>query len=500
MKTTRFYILLALLLMAGEVTMQAQEYPGDLDVIYSSDNVYVTVVKSIDDKAFLAFGGTQSGDRTLMKITYDGEILDSIGLPTNRLEYWEQGNFTNGKFRYVSFGEDDNDTLPRLCVVDVDPEDLSMTYTGYNWEGLDFDHPSITAFYRSQVYTVFSKDGSLTLSYPVDSLWMIDQKESIHLIRFDEEGYVAKERILSDCTATLTNYFFSAPDSLGCRIILRNTDNHVYECYTCYTFDAELETVSVVEDVGRVYYSGPNVSGWFNTISEVPIGMEYNPFNRRTYSFGSECPFGKKTEMDVIMGVFDEDFNHLNWTWGIINPDGNDEGYGVCFGEQGEVYMLGWMDIRTGWNLYVGFMDEDLNKLSEIYFKPEDYNLGPLDIAVCPNGGCIVCSNRSKTTGYTDYCIFRITPEDFLNVEEAHSHGFAVATAYPNPGKDVLNIRTGLKDARVEVYDLNGRMVYGREITENVTSINAEGWLSGTYVWKVIANGKEVESGKWIKQ
>jgi hypothetical protein len=64
----------------------------------------------------------------------------------------------------------------------------------------------------------------------------------------------------------------------------------------------------------------------------------------------------------------------------------------------------------------------------------------------------------------------------------------------------VLNIRTGLKDARVEVYDMNGRMVYRQEITGNVTSIDAEGWPSGTYVWKVITNGKEVESGKWIKQ
>ena len=37
-------------------------------------------------------------------------------------------------------------------------------------------------------------------------------------------------------------------------------------------------------------------------------------------------------------------------------------------------------------------------------------------------------------------------------------------------------------------------------LPENVTTINAEGWPSGTYVWKVIANGKEVENGKWIKQ
>ena len=91
-------------------------------------------------------------------------------------------------------------------------------------------------------------------------------------------------------------------------------------------------------------------------------------------------------------------------------------------------------------------------------------------------------------------------PEDFLNVEEAHSHGFSFATAYPNPGEDVLNIRTGLKDARVEVYDMNGRMVYGQEITENVTGINTTDWSEGTYVWKVMADGKEVESGKWIKE
>ncbi|MBO7617484.1 MAG: T9SS type A sorting domain-containing protein, partial [Bacteroidales bacterium] len=124
---------------------------------------------------------------------------------------------------------------------------------------------------------------------------------------------------------------------------------------------------------------------------------------------------------------------------------------------------------------------------------------------VCPNGGCIVCSNRSKTTGYTDYCIFRITPEDFLNVEEAHSHGFAVATAYPNPGKDVLNIRTGLQDAWVEVYDVNGRLVHRQDITENVTGIDAEGWAAGTYIWKVVVGPStgsvtKAETGKWIKE
>ena len=86
------------------------------------------------------------------------------------------------------------------------------------------------------------------------------------------------------------------------------------------------------------------------------------------------------------------------------------------------------------------------------------------------------------------------------DIEEAHDAGFAVAVAYPNPGHNTLNIRTGLQNARVEIYDLTGKLVCKKEITENVTSINAESWPSGAYVWKVIVEGKEAEVGKWIKE
>jgi hypothetical protein len=97
MKKVKLYTLLALLLMAGGVTVQAQEYPQDLEVIYKSDSVYVVTVRSIDENTFLAFGGTYSGSRTIMKMTYDGEILDSIGMPVTRMEYWRHGSFINGQ-------------------------------------------------------------------------------------------------------------------------------------------------------------------------------------------------------------------------------------------------------------------------------------------------------------------------------------------------------------------------------------------------------------------
>ena len=79
---------------------------------------------------------------------------------------------------------------------------------------------------------------------------------------------------------------------------------------------------------------------------------------------------------------------------------------------------------------------------------------------------------------------------------------------YPNPGGNTLNICTALPNASVEIYDLTGNLVCKKEITENVTSINAESWPSGVYVWKVytsiggVSTGSTtlVELGKWIKE
>jgi hypothetical protein len=70
----------------------------------------------------------------------------------------------------------------------------------------------------------------------------------------------------------------------------------------------------------------------------------------------------------------------------------------------------------------------------------------------------------------------------------------------PNPGIHTLNIRTALQNARVEVYDTYGRLIYSQALTENMTMIDATDWAEGVYVWKVYSNNKEAENGKWIKQ
>ncbi len=76
----------------------------------------------------------------------------------------------------------------------------------------------------------------------------------------------------------------------------------------------------------------------------------------------------------------------------------------------------------------------------------------------------------------------------------------SISKVYPNPGENILNIRTVISEGRIEVYDILGKVVYKQDITEEVTKIPTEGWAKGMYLWRVYSEGKEAEGGKWVKQ
>ncbi len=90
--------------------------------------------------------------------------------------------------------------------------------------------------------------------------------------------------------------------------------------------------------------------------------------------------------------------------------------------------------------------------------------------------------------------------EDGIEAVDESNESVALSSVYPNPGKDVFNIRTALPNAYVQVYDSNGKLIHSQALTENATGIDATDWAEGVYVWKVIADGKEAEVGKWIKE
>ena len=64
-----------------------------------------------------------------------------------------------------------------------------------------------------------------------------------------------------------------------------------------------------------------------------------------------------------------------------------------------------------------------------------------------------------------------------------------------------MNIRTALRNATLCVYDMQGRKIHEQEITDDITSVDASKWSSGTYIWKLTIDNEQltVEEGKWIK-
>lgn len=164
---------------------------------------------------------------------------------------------------------------------------------------------------------------------------------------------------------------------------------------------------------------------------------------------------------------------------------------------------MGFWSNLDSW-MMIEHLSPDFDTITTLYYDHEGERIHSTatSILATMDGGLLLVY-QSKNLDNTDQrwtTITKFPAEAFQGIEEAHDNGLKVAVAYPNPGKDVLNVRTALQNARVEVYDMNGRLIHSQALTENLTTIDAEDWAEGVYVWKVMANGKIVETGKWVKE
>ena len=171
------------------------------------------------------------------------------------------------------------------------------------------------------------------------------------------------------------------------------------------------------------------------------------------------------------------------------------------------IYVQNWnLGDRINYDSWVVIehLDENFETISEMYYTSgEDGNFIEVNSIVSTKEedlllvGYANSLNGDKSWNF----VTKFPASAFVSIEEAHAHNLKVAVAYPNPGGDVLNIRTGLRNATLQVYDMQGRIIHQQIITDDVTSIDASKWNSGTYIWKLkTENGKlKVEEGKWIK-
>ena len=171
------------------------------------------------------------------------------------------------------------------------------------------------------------------------------------------------------------------------------------------------------------------------------------------------------------------------------------------------IYVQNWnLGDRINYDSWVVIehLDENFETISEMYYTSgEDGNFIEVNsIVSTKEEDLLLVGYGNSLNGDKSWnFVTKFPASAFVSIEEAHAHNLKVAVAYPNPGGDVMNIRTSLRNCTLQVYDMQGRMVHQQEITDDVTSVDASGWSSGTYVWKLTINNEQltVEEGKWVK-
>ena len=108
----------------------------------------------------------------------------------------------------------------------------------------------------------------------------------------------------------------------------------------------------------------------------------------------------------------------------------------------------------------------------------------------------IDCHSAPARSRYSEFEYFLRVYWSVDGVDETTK---AATEIYPNPGNDQLNVRTSSKNAVIHVFNIYGEQITSLPLSNDATTINTETWPSGMYLWKVISDGKLVETGKWMK-
>lgn len=90
--------------------------------------------------------------------------------------------------------------------------------------------------------------------------------------------------------------------------------------------------------------------------------------------------------------------------------------------------------------------------------------------------------------------IFRDT---YLGVDE---NVLSQIKIYPNPVKDFLHIENLLSKTYLEIYDLNGRLLLEKTLTDSSEAVEVNFLSQGIYVYKIMDENQNSKTGKLIKE
>lgn len=198
---------------------------------------------------------------------------------------------------------------------------------------------------------------------------------------------------------------------------------------------------------------------------------------------------GEWVNTSIIQYVYDNEdriIERLDGTWVDTNNDWNisrriDFGYS----EDGLQYTVSFYK-KSGEN-WVWDMFNYQTVLFDAHLKLQQTAVESMIYEVMNEPGRI--NQLVFTLAETNEPIYLVTKENDKQL-------FSV---YPNPGTSCINIEAQTEGAVVRFYDLQGKLMKAKMFDFN-TSIDAENWPSGMYVWEIWHASRKQASGKWVKE
>ena len=506
MKTTKFYTLLVLLLMTGWVTMQAQENDRTLEYGYWADIVteqpegYVVDaegnVEIYTPEGLAWLSCVVNGLNGCEPDNFDGRTVRLMA-DLNLEETYGLMNLVpigNREHRFMGSFDGQDHSIDGLFILNTLGEEMRMDMAlfGYLYHGT-VKNLSLNSGFYAYMHPFDMNTGTYELYYDAlvaavsDSLSLVENCNcrlkvselvgNAHPAGVYMAAFVGLNRnsTVRNCAYEMDNYSQAGGIDVG-GIVLRNISEGDYAdaiVENCYFYGSLMGS-----------YSDENVGG--------------------IVCFNETVSNGKKA---IVRNCYSELLDYLT---GHYN-----KGCIVAYNSEGSVVENCFADVsgQQGWNgLFGTNLGETINCTEFVPYMGDGVLLEPVVIGETQTDRLVEALNawvnvQEEPNLYREWIEgYYIPVPEFGEVWGVTENVvFSRTNAYPNPGKDVLNIRTGLQNARVEVHDTNGRLIHSQAITENVTGIDATDWADGVYVWKVytgVSTGSTtlVETGKWIKQ
>lgn len=148
--------------------------------------------------------------------------------------------------------------------------------------------------------------------------------------------------------------------------------------------------------------------------------------------------------------------------------------------------------------------DYDLNIKWQKFYGGDLY-YGLWGVKATSDGGCLLlCTTYDDQTQFEerDILIMKVDSNGVITGDNSPTIESQEAIIFPNPSTEYLNAVIGAqyKEATLYLYDTQGKIVFVKILRDPQTRINTASLSVGAYIYKYVAKGKVIGSGKLVKQ